>query len=81
MRSVKDLPAIRLRITWLKRHLLSIGSYKGFAELLIPQWMLEPPVDDLAEQIAQYVKTHAPASWFGEEAQASTPDHDDNTEA
>jgi len=72
---VTDLPAIRRRLPLLKRFGLR-NTNSGMSQLLIGQSMLETPVADLAEQIDRYVKTHAPAGWFGDEARDSAPRHD-----
>lgn len=59
---VADLPAIRRRLPLLKRLALR-NTFSGMSQLLIMQSMLETPVDDLAQQIDQYVGVHAPPGW------------------
>lgn len=59
---VADLPAIRRRLPLLKRLALR-NTFSGMSQLLIMQSMLETPVDDLAQQIDQYVGDHAPPRW------------------
>jgi hypothetical protein len=59
---VADLPALRRRLPLLKRLALR-NTFSGMSQLLIMQSMLETPVDDLAQQIDQYVGDHAPPGW------------------
>lgn len=59
---VSDLPRIRRRLPLVKR-LAFVNTFSGMSQLLIPQSMLDTPVDDLSEQIALYVDTHAPPGW------------------
>ena len=59
---VTDLPAIRRRLSLVKRLSLR-NTYSGMSQLFIMQTMLETPVDALAQQIDQYVTGHAPPGW------------------
>ena len=73
---VTDFRAIRRRLPLLKRLAFFSNIYASFSRLLIMQTMLETPVDNLAQQIDQYVGSHAPPGWR-EGAQADgapTPD-------
>lgn len=74
---VTDLPAIRKRLPLLKRLALR-GTYSSMSQLLIPQSLLEAPVDDLAAQIARYVEAHAPPGWREGKAEDDAPtlDHE-----
>lgn len=60
---VTDFRAIRRRLPLLKRLAFFSNIYASFSRLLIMQTMLETPVDDLAQQIDQYVEGHAPPGW------------------
>lgn len=75
--TVTDLPEIRRRLPLLKRLALS-STYSRMSQLLIGQSLLESPVDDLAQQITQYVEGHAPPGWReGAKAdEASTPNEE-----
>lgn len=59
---VADLSTIRRRLPLLKRIALRT-TYSRMSQILIMQTMLETPVDDLAQQIDQYVEGHAPPGW------------------
>ncbi len=78
---VTDLPAIRRRLPILKRLGVRVAAYTSFSALLVPQWMLETAVDDLATQINHYAKTHAPPGWFDAEAQKGASENYDDTGA
>jgi len=71
---VADLPTIRRRLPLLKRVALR-STFSGMSQLLVAQMMLETPVDDLAQQVDQYVESHAPPGWRDRavEDDASTP--------
>jgi hypothetical protein len=75
---VTDLPEIRKRLPLLKRLALS-STYSRMSQVLIGQSLLATPVDDLAQQVDQYVATHAPPGWRDRAAEGSV-DHqlDDN---
>lgn len=77
---VSDFPAIRRRLSLLKRFALR-NTNSGMSQLLIPQWMLETPIDDLAAQIDQYVETHAPPGWRGIGTADDVPAPDNGAEA
>jgi hypothetical protein len=59
---VADLPAIRRRLPLLKRLALR-NTFSGMSQVLIAQSLLEVSVDDLAQQVAQYVEGYAPPGW------------------
>ena len=80
--TVTDLPEIRRRLPLLKRLALS-STYSRMSQLLIGQSLLESPVDELAQQIDQYVEGHAPPGWRDRAAERGADHrlHDKATES
>ncbi len=66
---VTDAAAVRRRQPLWKRIPLRLIKLSPWS-IGIWQGLLSVPVDDLAGQIDNYVKAHAPSGWFGEEQEA-----------